>query len=337
MADAMLPITDDINRQDQNYNQQQQNHRSFISQNDGSGPTMETKLVYDNVLPSPFLINVCSNPTTKPNHREQKNHSNNDDDEDNDENENENENDDYIRATVEKNHRRPQQSSVDLMNVYTRNSETTNISSDDTSQKQCTGSGPSLSKSLTRDDKRNEKDASIGTKERLPQSNPVNKTKRTKNSQDTSRTDAFQPNRNLSSNSERCGQADATDGDQVKKVKKRQRNNSTCIPNSTLDAFSEKSATRRKCHRHSKRKKARRTVSCGSESTQITNPFKVKGNNKMVNKPSISQLREIRWISLLGERPPSHDDLTMSSWLMRVLAVSDLETPLNEELADANE
>lgn len=42
----------------------------------------------------------------------------------------------------------------------------------------------------------------------------------------------------------------------------------------------------------------------------------------------ISDERKAHWISLLSKRPSTKDSDTMSGWLMEVLAVSDLETPL---------
>lgn len=43
---------------------------------------------------------------------------------------------------------------------------------------------------------------------------------------------------------------------------------------------------------------------------------------------TISGERQSRWVSLLARRPSTKDSDTMSAWLMEVLAVSDLETPL---------
>ena len=40
--------------------------------------------------------------------------------------------------------------------------------------------------------------------------------------------------------------------------------------------------------------------------------------------------RERRWAALLSKRPPTKDGSAMSGWLMEVLAVSDLETPLKD-------
>jgi hypothetical protein len=45
----------------------------------------------------------------------------------------------------------------------------------------------------------------------------------------------------------------------------------------------------------------------------------------------INDDRQQRWISLLSKRPSTKDSDTMSAWLMEVLAVSDLETPLKSE------
>jgi len=43
---------------------------------------------------------------------------------------------------------------------------------------------------------------------------------------------------------------------------------------------------------------------------------------------TISGERQSRWVALLAKRPSTKDSDTMSAWLMEVLAVSDLETPL---------
>jgi hypothetical protein len=44
--------------------------------------------------------------------------------------------------------------------------------------------------------------------------------------------------------------------------------------------------------------------------------------------PNISEDRQKRWLSLLSQRPPTKEGDLMSSWLMEVLSVSDLEIPL---------
>jgi hypothetical protein len=46
------------------------------------------------------------------------------------------------------------------------------------------------------------------------------------------------------------------------------------------------------------------------------------------SNPPISAERQARWMSLLAKRPSTKDSDTMSGWLMEVLAVSDLETPI---------
>ena len=46
------------------------------------------------------------------------------------------------------------------------------------------------------------------------------------------------------------------------------------------------------------------------------------------NNGKINDERLSHWISLLAKRPSTKDSDTMSTWLMEVLAVSDLETPL---------
>lgn len=51
--------------------------------------------------------------------------------------------------------------------------------------------------------------------------------------------------------------------------------------------------------------------------------------------PKINEERHQRWLSLLGKRPSTKDGELMSSWLMEVLAVSDLETPL-KPVEDSN-
>jgi hypothetical protein len=47
----------------------------------------------------------------------------------------------------------------------------------------------------------------------------------------------------------------------------------------------------------------------------------------------ISLDRKDRWAALLGKRPATKDGDSMSAWLMEVLAVSDLDTPLKSEEA----
>jgi hypothetical protein len=49
------------------------------------------------------------------------------------------------------------------------------------------------------------------------------------------------------------------------------------------------------------------------------------------NSGKISAERQARWLSLLAKRPSTKDSDTMSGWLMDVLAVSDLATPLKAE------
>jgi hypothetical protein len=48
----------------------------------------------------------------------------------------------------------------------------------------------------------------------------------------------------------------------------------------------------------------------------------------------ISDERLSRWVGLLAKRPSTKDSDTMSAWLMEVLAVSDLETPLPNSKLD---
>eukprot|EP00545_Synedropsis_sp_CCMP1620_P013422 CAMPEP_0119005676 /NCGR_PEP_ID=MMETSP1176-20130426/1861_1 /TAXON_ID=265551 /ORGANISM="Synedropsis recta cf, Strain CCMP1620" /LENGTH=573 /DNA_ID=CAMNT_0006957513 /DNA_START=29 /DNA_END=1750 /DNA_ORIENTATION=- len=47
-------------------------------------------------------------------------------------------------------------------------------------------------------------------------------------------------------------------------------------------------------------------------------------------RPKISQERERLWGQLLAKRPPTKDGEAVSAWLMEVLSVSDLDTPLKE-------
>lgn len=46
----------------------------------------------------------------------------------------------------------------------------------------------------------------------------------------------------------------------------------------------------------------------------------------------ISAERNARWVALLAKRPSTKESDTMSAWLMDVLAVSDLDTPLKDEV-----
>jgi len=54
---------------------------------------------------------------------------------------------------------------------------------------------------------------------------------------------------------------------------------------------------------------------------------KTAGNAQSSPK-TISEERQARWVALLAKRPSTKDSDTMSAWLMEVLAVSDIETPL---------
>lgn len=47
-------------------------------------------------------------------------------------------------------------------------------------------------------------------------------------------------------------------------------------------------------------------------------------------RPKISAERETLWAQLLAKRPPTKDGEAVSAWLMEVLSVSDLDTPLKE-------
>ena len=47
-------------------------------------------------------------------------------------------------------------------------------------------------------------------------------------------------------------------------------------------------------------------------------------------RPKISAERECLWGQLLAKRPPTKDGEAVSAWLMEVLSVSDLDTPLKE-------
>ena len=44
----------------------------------------------------------------------------------------------------------------------------------------------------------------------------------------------------------------------------------------------------------------------------------------------ISLERESKWNGLLGKRPPTKDGEAVSAWLMEVLSISDLDTPLGQ-------
>jgi hypothetical protein len=58
---------------------------------------------------------------------------------------------------------------------------------------------------------------------------------------------------------------------------------------------------------------------------------KSKANNSGVaGDDKITPARQNRWTSLLAKRPATKDGDSMSAWLMEVLAVSDLDTPLNK-------
>lgn len=59
-----------------------------------------------------------------------------------------------------------------------------------------------------------------------------------------------------------------------------------------------------------------------------SNKNKSKSHNGSPMKGKINAERQARWLSLLANRPSTKDSDTMSAWLMEVLAVSDLETPL---------
>ena len=66
-----------------------------------------------------------------------------------------------------------------------------------------------------------------------------------------------------------------------------------------------------------------------------TNKIKNKAQEGAALSGKISTERHSRWVSLLAKRPSTKDSDTMSGWLMEVLAVSDLETPL--KAGDATE
>lgn len=66
-----------------------------------------------------------------------------------------------------------------------------------------------------------------------------------------------------------------------------------------------------------------------------TNKIKNKAPEGSALNGKISAERHSRWVSLLAKRPSTKDSDTMSGWLMEVLAVSDLETPL--KAGDATE
>jgi hypothetical protein len=67
---------------------------------------------------------------------------------------------------------------------------------------------------------------------------------------------------------------------------------------------------------------------------------KSKANNSGVaalgpGDEKITPARQHRWTTLLAKRPATKDGDSMSAWLMEVLAVSDLDTPLNKPSAVA--
>jgi hypothetical protein len=47
-------------------------------------------------------------------------------------------------------------------------------------------------------------------------------------------------------------------------------------------------------------------------------------------RPVVCSIREKLWSSLIAKRPPTKDGEAVSAWLMEVLSVSDLDTPLDE-------
>jgi hypothetical protein len=57
-------------------------------------------------------------------------------------------------------------------------------------------------------------------------------------------------------------------------------------------------------------------------------PAAVEAPASAASDTKISSDRKERWGSLLGKRPATKDGDSMSAWLMEVLAVSDLDTPL---------
>jgi hypothetical protein len=59
-----------------------------------------------------------------------------------------------------------------------------------------------------------------------------------------------------------------------------------------------------------------------------TKPAAVEAPASAASDTKISSDRKDRWGSLLGKRPATKDGDSMSAWLMEVLAVSDLDTPL---------
>jgi hypothetical protein len=68
-----------------------------------------------------------------------------------------------------------------------------------------------------------------------------------------------------------------------------------------------------------------------SSSLLVEAPLKsrvVMHENDAPSNPRISAERQDLWMSLLAKRPSTKDSDTMSGWLMEVLAVSDLETPI---------
>ena len=69
---------------------------------------------------------------------------------------------------------------------------------------------------------------------------------------------------------------------------------------------------------------AERQISDGSSDGAALPPISAQ------QRPRISAERKHLWSGLLAKRPPTKDGEAVSGWLMEVLSVSDLDTPLKE-------
>jgi len=95
---------------------------------------------------------------------------------------------------------------------------------------------------------------------------------------------------------------------------------------STTDSSSEKNVSRRSRKRRKDRSSSIQNISsaeAGHKDSKRNNSLPVEVATDM----SIN--RQWRWASLLGKRPNSNDTEGMTSWLLEVMAVSDLKNPLN--------
>ena len=85
-------------------------------------------------------------------------------------------------------------------------------------------------------------------------------------------------------------------------------------------------------HHDSKNKVTNADMQKGLIRSSMINFETNKNSSKPINgapiNGKINAERQARWVDLLSKRPATKDSDTMSAWLMEVLAVSDLETPL---------